>query len=73
MIMKADELRSLTLEEMTAKIITLKDELFKLRGQIKTGKLEKPARISQIRKDLARIYTIQKERITSNGRTNKKA
>ncbi|MFH1868240.1 MAG: 50S ribosomal protein L29 [Candidatus Omnitrophota bacterium] len=59
--MKPQDLRNMTLEELNQKTLTLKDELSGLLFQAKTGRLEKPARISQIRKDIARINTILKE------------
>lgn len=71
-MVKADELRSLTNEELVSKTNALKDELYKLRSQGKTGKLEKPSRITEIRKDIARILTIQKEKAL-NERKDKQA
>ena len=70
--MKADELRGLTAEELVSKYTILKEELYKLRSQIKTGKLEKPSRISAIKRDIARIFTIQNERKGSDERKDKK-
>lgn len=72
-MLKADELRSLTEEELVSKHNTLKEELYKLRSQVKTGKLEKPSRISEIRKEIARIFTVQRERKLSDERKDKKA
>lgn len=59
--MKPQDLRNMTREELDQKIFGLKDELSKLLFQKKTGRLEKPARISQIKRDIARIKTILKE------------
>ncbi|MCM8794025.1 MAG: 50S ribosomal protein L29 [Candidatus Omnitrophica bacterium] len=59
--MKAKELRELTPEELKQKLSSLKEELFNLRKTIYTAKLEKPHRIWQLRKDIARILTIFKE------------
>lgn len=59
--MKPQDLRNMTEQELNHKITSLKEELSKLLFQAKTGRLEKPARISQIKKDVARIKTILKE------------
>lgn len=60
--MKANELRSLSSEEIEGRIDQLKDELFNLRFQLATGQLENPMRIRQVRKDIARAKTILKQR-----------
>jgi len=60
--MKAKEFRNLTTAEIEQKIKSLKEELFNLRFQIATGQLDNPARISQVRKDIARAKTILRER-----------
>lgn len=60
--MKAKELRSLTLEELNQKLISLKTELFSLSESRYTAKLEKPHKISQARKEISRILTILNER-----------
>ena len=61
--MKANELRKLTTEELEKKIKESKEELFNLRMQKATGMLEKPSRIHELRKSVARINTILKERV----------
>ena len=60
--MKTNELRKLTTEELTKKVHTNKEELFNLRMQKATGNLEKPSRIHELRKEVARINTILNER-----------
>ena len=60
--MKPKEIREKTLKELEQKIHSLKEELFNLRYQAKTGRLEKPSRIRNIKKDIARINTILKEK-----------
>jgi large subunit ribosomal protein L29 len=57
-----DELRQLSPEELTAKLRESKEELFNLRFQAATGQLESHGRLGQVRKDIARIYTIIRER-----------
>lgn len=60
--MKANDIRNMTEAEINAKIISLQEELFKMRFEQKTGRVEKPHRIGEIKKDLARSYTILKEK-----------
>lgn len=60
--MNSKELRELTNEELLAKIEEYKEELFNLRFSQATGSLEKPARIKELRKAVARIKTILRER-----------
>ncbi|WP_085520769.1 50S ribosomal protein L29 [Tuberibacillus sp. Marseille-P3662] len=60
--MKANEARNMTTAEVEQKIKTLKEELFNLRFQLATGQLENPARIGQVRKDIARAKTVLRER-----------
>ncbi|MFC1631191.1 50S ribosomal protein L29 [Candidatus Omnitrophota bacterium] len=63
--MKAKDLREKTTEELKQKQLALKEELFNLRYQAHTGRLEKPSQINSIRKDIARINTILKQKQTS--------
>lgn len=56
------ELRELTSEDLLKKISESKEELFNLRFSQATGNLEKPARIKELRKLVARMKTILKER-----------
>ncbi len=60
---KTNELRNLTTEELTKKVTECKEELFNLRMQKATGMLEKPSRIKELRKTVARINTILNERV----------
>jgi large subunit ribosomal protein L29 len=60
--MKAKEIRELTPKELNEKLDNLKTELFNLRFQLATGQLENPMRIRQVRKDIARVKTIIRER-----------
>ncbi len=59
--MKASEVRELSEKEREEKIRDYEEELFNLRFQMATGKIENPGRIRIIRRDVARIKTIQKE------------
>ena len=60
--MKTNELRKLTTEELNKKVTECKEELFSLRMQKATGMIEKPTRINELRKEVARINTILNER-----------
>jgi large subunit ribosomal protein L29 len=60
--MKAQELRELSNEELQQKDRELVEELFNLRFQLATGQIEKVGRISTVRRDIARVKTIQRER-----------
>ena len=59
---KNSEIRDLTNEEITKKIDECKEELFNLRFSQATGNLEKPSRIKELRKLVARMKTILRER-----------
>jgi large subunit ribosomal protein L29 len=59
--MKASEIRELSAKELDAKLLELKDELFKLRFQQAINQLDNPMRISAVKKDIARVKTIQRE------------
>ncbi len=56
--MKTSELHQLTLEELAQKEADFREELFNLRLQRVTGKLENPSRAREVRKTIARIKTI---------------
>ncbi len=59
---KPVELRDLNDQELEAKLIESREELFNLRFQFATGKQDNSARMGQVRRDIARILTIQRER-----------
>lgn len=59
--MKASEIRKLSAKELNAKLLELKDELFKLRFQQAVNQLDNPMRISAVKKDIARIKTVQRD------------
>jgi len=60
--MKASQMRDQTIEELQDRERELSEQLFALRLQKVTGQLEKPARVRQVRKDLARVLTLLRER-----------
>ncbi|PIR01481.1 MAG: 50S ribosomal protein L29 [Nitrospinae bacterium CG11_big_fil_rev_8_21_14_0_20_45_15] len=59
--MKPLEIRELSEKERSDKIADLSQEYFNLKFQVATGKIEDPSRLKYIRRDLARIKTIQQE------------
>ena len=60
--MKVKEIRELTTEQIETKIVEAKDEIFSLCLKQATGNLEKPSKIHELRKDVARMKTILAER-----------
>ena len=62
MSVKARELRELSDDELHQKGQELVEELFNLRFQLATGQIENVGRITAVRRDIARVKTIQRER-----------
>ena len=60
--MKIDEVRGLTPDQLTETLLNLKKEQFNLRFQAATGQMEKTHRVDQIRKDIARIKTVTRQK-----------
>ena len=60
--MKANEIRSMSVEELTNKLTDLKKDLFMLRMQHATNHLDNPVRISVVRRDIARVKTVLREK-----------
>lgn len=60
--MKTTEIRELSAAELDTKLADLKGELFNLRFQMATGQCENPMKIRDVKKSIARIKTIQRER-----------
>ena len=60
--MKATELRDKTTAELEAQLVSLKKDLFFLRMQHATNQLENPLKIQTVKKDIARVKTILRER-----------
>jgi large subunit ribosomal protein L29 len=59
--MKAQEIRDLSEKERQDKVVDLGQEIFNLRFQLATGKIENPSRLKSLRRDVAKIKTIQQE------------
>ena len=60
--MKATEIRELNVDDLRARVKDLDDQLFRLRLQKSMGQLEAPAKVRDVRKDLARMKTILREK-----------
>jgi len=60
--MKAEELRGLSIPELREKLRELREELFNLRFQKSIHQLENPMRIRQVKRDIARVLTVIREK-----------
>jgi large subunit ribosomal protein L29 len=60
--MKADDIRSMTPDQLNEELLKLKKERFNLRFQRATGQLENTGRVRQVRRDIARILTIARQK-----------
>lgn len=60
--MNAKEIRENTVEELESKLADLKDELFKLRFQHAINQLDNPKRITAVKRDIARVQTVIREK-----------
>ncbi len=60
--MKIKEIKSLTNEELENKLKDLKSELFNLRFQLAVNQLENPMRIKEVKKSIARVLTVLREK-----------
>ncbi len=60
-MLKTSEIKEMGAEQIQGKLTELKKELFNLRFQNDAGQLENTAKLSEVRKDIARLYTISKQ------------
>jgi len=60
--MKINEIKEMSTADLNNKIYSLKEELYDLRRKKAVGQLENLAQIKNVRKDIARVYTVLKER-----------
>ncbi|MCH4157562.1 MAG: 50S ribosomal protein L29 [Acidaminococcaceae bacterium] len=60
--MKIKEVRDLSAAELETKLASLKEELFNLRFQMATGQCENPMKIREVKKSIARIKTVQRQK-----------
>ena len=61
-MMKATEIRKMSVEEMDKQLVSLKKDLFMLRMQHATNHLDNPIKISNVRRDIARVKTVLREK-----------
>ena len=59
---RAEELRELDVDELESRLAEARQELFNLRFQLATGQLDNNARIGQVRKDIARLSTVLRQK-----------
>ena len=64
--MKAEQVRDMTVDQLRDELAKLKKEQFNLRFQKATGQLEKTARVKQVRRDIARIKTVARQKAAGN-------
>lgn len=62
--MKASEIRDMTAQELENKLVDLNKELFALRFQHTVNQLENPSRLKAVKKDIARVKTILREKFS---------
>ena len=62
--MKADDIRAMSEDQMEDAVLNLKKERFNLRFQRATGQLENTARVREVRRDIARLKTIVRQKRT---------
>ncbi len=60
--MKAKEVRELSAEQLNAKLLELKKDLFNLRLQHATNQLDNPIKMAEVKRDIARVKTVLRER-----------
>jgi large subunit ribosomal protein L29 len=68
---KATHLREMSPEQLDFSLTEAKKELFRLRFQAATEKLDAPSNLTKLRREIARIYTIQQERSTAAAKKTK--
>ncbi|MDP8230255.1 MAG: 50S ribosomal protein L29 [Candidatus Gorgyraea atricola] len=61
-MLKTEELRNLSKQELNEKMVALKKALFEMLSQRSTGRVEKPSKIKDARRDVARILTVLNEK-----------
>lgn len=60
--MKVKDIKDLSIDELNAKGVELKQEIFNIRFQLNTGRLENTAKLASLRKDIARVKTILRDK-----------
>ena len=67
-MIKANEMRNMTIDEIRLKIDTLKQSLYALRTESRSGRIEKPHKIREAKRDIARCETIIREKSNAAGK-----
>jgi large subunit ribosomal protein L29 len=67
---KIDEMRELTLDELMDALVEAKEERFNLRFQVATNQLDNTARLKQVKKEIARMLTVLREREMAEAKEN---
>ena len=62
MALKTSDIRNMTPDEINSKIASFQEELFKLRFEQKSGRVEKPHKINEVKRNIARLLTIFTEK-----------
>jgi len=60
--LKSTEIRNMTKDEIEQKLLVLKEQLFNMRAEIATGRVERPGRFRLLKRDIAKCCTILKEK-----------
>ena len=60
--MKIADIKNMTVEELNAKLVELKKELFNLRFQHAVNQLENPHKMTEVKRDIARVMTVMSEK-----------
>lgn len=68
--MKVEEIRELSVDEMMDALVEAKEERFNLRFQVATNQLDNTARLEQVKKEIARILTVLREREMADAKEN---
>jgi len=64
-MMKSNELRNMTVDEIRLKMEVLKKDLYQLRNDCLMGRIDKPHKINDVRKDIARCETVIREKLNA--------
>ena len=68
--MNVDDLRELTVDELIEALVEAKEERFNLRFQVATNQLDNTARLKKVKKEIARILTVLREREMADAKEN---
>ena len=60
--MKGSEIRNMTKAEIEHKVFSMKEQMFSIRAEFMSGRIERPHRLRQLKRDIARCHTILEEK-----------